>query len=45
MMLQRFERIMDPIEEDEPNTIALNVTRSMTRGEVVENVRKCIEEI
>ena len=42
-MLQQLERIMDPIEEDEPNTIVLDVTRFMTREEVVENVRKCIQ--
>jgi len=41
--MDQLERIMDPIEEDEPNTIVLDVTRFMTREEVVENVRKCIQ--
>ena len=40
--LQHFESLMEPIHEDEPNTITVNVTKSMTREDVFEHVRKCI---
>jgi len=41
-MMDHFESLMEPIDEDEPNTIIVNVTKSMTREDVVEHVRKCI---
>jgi len=42
-MMDHFESLMEPAEEDEPNTIVVNVTSSMSREEVVEYVRKCIQ--
>ena len=43
LVFQHFESLMEPVEEDEPNTIVVNVTSSMSREEVVEYVRKSIQ--
>ena len=37
-MMDAFERIMEPIGEDEPNTIEVAVTSAMTREEVVTRI-------
>ena len=35
--------MMEPIDKDESNTIVLSVSSSMSREDVVEHVRKCIQ--
>ena len=37
--------MMEPIDKDEANTIVFDVTSSMSREDVVEHVRKCIQWI
>ena len=34
---------MEPVDDDEENTIVLNVTSAMTRQEVVDLVRKTVK--
>ena len=41
-MMDAFERIMEPVGENEPNTIEVKVTSAMTREEVV---AKILEEV
>ena len=42
---QRFETMMEAVEEDEPNTMEVEVTNSMSREEVVEIIRERLREI
>ena len=42
-MMDAFEKIMEPLGEDEPNTVEVKVGASMTREEVVELISKEIE--
>ena len=36
---------MDPVDEEEENTIVVEVTSAMTREEVVDHVRNCAKKI
>ena len=36
---------MDPIEEKEPNTIVVNVTRDMSREDVLAEILRRVEEL
>ena len=36
---------MDPIEENEPNTIVVNVTKDMSKEDVLAEIRRRIEEL
>ena len=42
---QRFETMMEGVGEDEPNTIEVEVTNSMTREQVVQIIRERLREI
>ena len=42
-VLQVFANIMEPLEEDEPNSFQVKVDRSMTRTEVVDQILRQIQ--
>ena len=42
---QKFETMMEQVGEDEPNTMEVEVTNSMTREEVVDIIRERLREI
>jgi len=42
--MDKFEKAIEPIDDDEPNIIVVDITSSMTRDEVVDLVRKCIQK-
>ena len=44
-IMDTFEKIMEPLAEDEPNTIEVKVSASMTREEVVEMISRDIENL
>jgi len=44
-MMDAFERIMEPVREDEPNTIEVKVTSAMTREEVVALISKEVQHL
>ena len=44
-IMDTFEKMMEPLGEDEPNTIEVKVTASMTREEVVEMISRDIEHL
>ena len=41
--MQVFANIMEPLEEDEPNSFQVKVDRSMTRTEVVDQILRQIQ--
>ena len=45
IMLQHFEKLMENVQEDEPNTIDMRVDSSMSKEEVVAEVFLKIEEV
>jgi len=44
-LMDQFEKIMEPVQEDEPNTIELKVDSVMTRDEVVVKIFEKIQEL
>ena len=42
--VQVISKQMDPIEENEPNTIVVNVTKDMSKEDVLAEIRRRIEE-
>ena len=43
LLFQHFEKLMERVQEDEPNTFELNVTSAMTKDEVVAEISKIVE--
>merc|ERR1711936_1541724 len=44
-LMDQFEKVMEGVEENEPNTIELRVNSSMTRDEVVSKIFQKVEEL
>ena len=44
-IIQFFANMMDGLEDEEPNTIEVNITGNMKRAEVVEEILRQIREM
>ena len=43
--MQRFEKLCEPAQEGEPNTIDVDIKAEMTRAEVVAEIKRKLKEL